>query len=70
MSCIFLSFVMESSNSLKTLKSNNATGPDEIPAGLLDETALEIAHAVTLTFQASLDQRKVARLPQSGKAVA
>jgi len=33
--------------------------PDGIPARLLKEAAVEIAPAVTLLFQASLDQAKV-----------
>ncbi|XP_072016713.1 uncharacterized protein [Amphiura filiformis] len=44
---------------LQNLKPHKATGPDGIPARLLRETALEIAPAITLLFQASLDQGKV-----------
>ena len=36
-----------------------ASGPDGIPTMLLKQTAVEIAPAVTLLFQASLDQGKV-----------
>jgi hypothetical protein len=41
---------------LKNLKPHKATGPDGIPARLLKEIAEEIAPAITLLFQASLDQ--------------
>jgi len=44
---------------LRNLKSHKATGPDGLPARLLKETATEIAPAVSLLFQASLDQGKV-----------
>ena len=44
---------------LRNLKPFKATGPDGIPARLLRETAEEIAPAVTLLFQASLDQGTV-----------
>ena len=48
---------------LRNLKSHTATGPDGngIPARLLKEAAAEIAPAVTVLFQASLDQGKVRR---------
>ncbi len=41
---------------LRNLKPHKATGPDGIPAQLLKETAEELAPALTLLFQASLDQ--------------
>ena len=41
---------------LKNLNSHKATGPDGIPARLLKETAAEIAPAITLLYQASLNQ--------------
>ena len=44
---------------LRNLKPFKATVPDGIPARLLRETAEEIAPAVTLLFQASLDQGTV-----------
>ena len=44
---------------LKNLKPHKAAGPDGIPARLLKEVAVEIAPAVTLLFQSSLDQGKV-----------
>ena len=44
---------------LKNLKPHKATGPDGIPAQLLRETAEEISPALTLLFQASLDQGAV-----------
>jgi len=44
---------------LRNLKPHKATGPDGIPARLLKETATEVAPAVTLLFQASLDRGKV-----------
>jgi len=44
---------------LRNLKSHTATWPDGIPAPLLKKAAAEIAPAVTLLFQASLDQGKV-----------
>ena len=47
---------------LRNLKSHKATGPDSIPARLLKEAATELAPAVTLLFQASLDQGKVPSL--------
>jgi len=39
--------------------THKATGPDGIPARLLKETASELAPAVTLLFQVSLDRGKV-----------
>jgi len=44
---------------LRNLKPHKATGPDGLPARLLKETASEIAPAVSLLFQVSLDQGKV-----------
>ena len=44
---------------LRNLKPFKATGPDGIPARLIRKTADEIAPAVTLLFQASLDQSTV-----------
>ncbi len=44
---------------LKTLKPHTAAGPDGIPTMLLKVTAEEIAPAITLLFQASIDQGKV-----------
>ena len=44
---------------LKNLKSFAASGPDGIPTMLLKQTAEEIAPAVTLLFQASINQGKV-----------
>ena len=44
---------------LRNLKPHKATGPDGIPARLLKETAIEIAPAVSLLFQTSLDQGNV-----------
>ena len=44
---------------LRNLKPHKATGPDGIPARLLKETATEVAPAVILLFQASLDRGKV-----------
>ena len=41
---------------LRNLKPHKATGPDGVPAMLLKELAEEIAPAITLLFQASLDQ--------------
>ena len=41
---------------LKNLKPHKAAGPDDIPLMLLKEAADEIAPAITLLFQASLDQ--------------
>ena len=41
---------------LKNLKSHKADGPDDIPLMLLNEAADEIAPAITLLFQASLNQ--------------
>ncbi|XP_072020312.1 uncharacterized protein [Amphiura filiformis] len=44
---------------LKNLKPHTASGPDGIPAKLLKETAEELAPAVTLLFQASINQGRV-----------
>lgn len=44
---------------LKNLKPYAASGPDGIPTMLLKHTAVEIAPAVTLLFQASINQGKV-----------
>ena len=41
---------------LKNLKPHKAAGPDDIPLMLLIEAADEIASAITLIFQASLNQ--------------
>ena len=41
---------------LKNLKPHKAAGPDDIPLMLLREAADEIAPAITLLFQASLNQ--------------
>ena len=41
---------------LKNLKPHKAAGPDNIPLMLLMEAAEEIARAITLLFQASLNQ--------------
>ena len=43
---------------LKNLKPFAASGPDGIPTMLLKQTAVEIASALRLLFQASLDQGK------------
>ena len=44
---------------LRNLKSFTASGPDGIPTMLLKETAEQIAPAVTLLFQASINQGRV-----------
>ena len=44
---------------LANLKPHKATGPDGIPAKLLKESAVEIAPAIALLFQASLNQGRV-----------
>lgn len=54
---------------LRNLKPHKATGPDGIPARLLRETAEQIAPAVTLLFQASLDQGKVPSLWKAAHVV-
>ena len=41
---------------LKNLKLHKAAGPDDVPLMLLKEAADEIAPAITLLFQASLNQ--------------
>ena len=41
---------------LKNLKQHKAAGPNDIPLMLLKEAADEIAPAITLLFQASLNQ--------------
>ena len=45
---------------LRNLKPHKATRPDGVPAMLLKELSEEIAPAITLPFQASLDQGTVA----------
>ena len=59
---------------LKNLKPHKAAGPDEIPLMLLNEAADEIAPAITLLFQASLNHgntpsawRKALVVPTSRK---
>ena len=47
------------SSCLENLKPHSASGPDGIPTMLLKHTAEEIAPAVTMLFQASLDQGQV-----------
>lgn len=44
---------------LQQLNPHKATGPDEVSSKLLKETSNQIAPAMTLLFQASLDQGKV-----------
>ena len=44
---------------LRNLKPFTASGPDGIPTKLLKETAAEISPAITLLFQASIDQGRV-----------
>jgi len=44
---------------LRGLKPHKATGPDQVPARILKEIADEIAPAITLLFQASLQQGAV-----------
>ncbi|XP_072018350.1 uncharacterized protein [Amphiura filiformis] len=44
---------------LKNLNPYKASGPDGVPARLLKETAEEIAPAISLLYQASLDQGSV-----------
>ena len=51
---------------LRNLKPFTASGPDGIPTKLLKETAVEISPAITLLFQASIDQGRVP--PQWKKA--
>ena len=46
---------------LKNLKPHKAAGPDDIPLMLLREAADEIAPAITLFFQASLNQGTLLR---------
>ena len=41
---------------LKNINCHKATGPDGVPVRLLKEIADEIAPAITILFQASLDQ--------------
>ena len=41
---------------LCNIKVNKASGPDNLPARFLQETAYEIAPVLTTIFQASLDQ--------------
>jgi len=48
--------VLESSSFLRTSNHIKAIEPDRIPARLLKEVAVEIAPAVTVLFQASLDK--------------
>ena len=49
---------------LNNIKENKATGPDGIPGNLLKICANELAEALTMLFQASLDQ---GRFPQAWK---
>ena len=44
---------------LQKLDGHKATGPDDIPARLLKETAAETTHMLTTLFQASLHQGKL-----------
>ena len=41
------------------LNPHKATGPDQVSPGLLNETAKQISPALTLVFQASINQGKV-----------
>ena len=44
---------------LRNLKPFTASGPDGIPTKLLKETAVKTSPAITLLFQASIDQGRV-----------
>ena len=44
---------------LRASKPNKSSGPDNIPAKFLKETADELAPALTLLFQASINQSKI-----------
>ena len=44
---------------LRNLNPHKASGPDGVPARLLKETAEEIAPAISILFQTSLDQGSV-----------
>jgi hypothetical protein len=44
---------------LRNLKPHKAAGPDGVPARLLKEVANEIAPAITLLFQATINQGKL-----------
>ena len=44
---------------LNALNPHKATGPDQVPARILKETAYNIAPAMTLLFQASLLQGQI-----------
>ena len=44
---------------LSKIKPNKASGPDNIPAKFLKETADELAPALSLLFQASLNQSEI-----------
>ena len=44
---------------LKNIKPNKSSGPDNIPARFLKETAVELAPALALLFQASMNQSQM-----------
>ena len=44
---------------MRNLQPHKTTGPDNVPARLLKETSEDIAPALILLFQASINQRKV-----------
>ena len=51
--------IQEINKLLNSLNPNKATGPDDIQARFLKETAEELAPALSTLFQASLDQSKI-----------
>ena len=44
---------------MQNLNPHMASGPDSVPSTLLEETAVEIAPALTLVYQASRQQGEV-----------
>ncbi len=54
---------------LRNLKPHTASGPDGIPAKLLKITAEEISPALTLLFQASINQGRVPPQWKKGQIV-
>ena len=53
---------------LKNLNKNKGTGPDELPARVLNETAEQIAPIITHIFQQSYNTRKLPVMNWPGEA--
>ena len=60
---------MDVAQLLSNIKVNKASGPDNLQARLLQEVALEISPALTVIFQASLEQGALPNIWKSAEVV-